>query len=248
MRSVVFVLVEAAAGLGQSAAGGSWNVHGSSQRGSNAGAVSLVSISVTPADPSQYNGSAVAFTATGTYSDSSMQDLTAGSTWSSSNGVVAGLGTLSATQLVNCLSPGASTIQAINAGVSGSTVLSCIAPPATSAENRYCGPGDTPSFGTSDGPAALPTSCIYTDMAGTPAPGSTVTVACGGSVQTALNNASCGQKIVLPAMCSGSQNQAGPITLPAHGCDAGHWIYLESDQVSNAGFPAEHARANPCAI
>ena len=48
-------------------------------------AATLVSIGVTPADPSIADGTAQQFTATGVYSDASTQDLTAQVTWSSPN-------------------------------------------------------------------------------------------------------------------------------------------------------------------
>jgi len=64
-----------------------------------------------------------------------------------------------------------------------------------------------------------------------------------------LNNASCGQKIAIPAVCSSAQNViSGSFTLPNKSCDANHWIWIESDQTRAAGFPAEHTRAMPCAI
>ena len=52
-------------------------------------AATLVSIEVTPADPSIANGTTQQFTATGTYTDASTQDLTAAVTWSSSDEGVA---------------------------------------------------------------------------------------------------------------------------------------------------------------
>jgi hypothetical protein len=88
-------------------------------------------------------------------------------------------------------------------------------------------------------------------MANTPAAGTTVTVAAGScsAIQTALNNASCGQTIQVPALNGSVQNtQTCNITLPAHSCDSGHWIWLTSNQLSNSNFPAEHTRATPCAI
>src|SRR5260221_428254 len=47
-------------------------------------AVSLVAIQVTPGTPTIANGSTVQFTATGVFSDSSRQNLTAQATWTSS--------------------------------------------------------------------------------------------------------------------------------------------------------------------
>src|SRR6266700_3364319 len=52
---------------------------------------------------------------------------------------------------------------------------------------------------TSDGPAQLPIAYVQTAMANTPAPGTTILVSAGGSLQTALNNAKCGDTIKLAA-------------------------------------------------
>src|SRR5207245_10104183 len=52
-------------------------------------AATLVSIAVTPANPSIAKGTTQPFTATGTYSDASTQNLTNTVTWTSSNGSVA---------------------------------------------------------------------------------------------------------------------------------------------------------------
>ena len=54
-------------------------------------------------------------------------------------------------------------------------------------DNRYCQMGNVPLFSASDGQAALPQTCFYTGIDGTPSPGNTVTVTDGGSLQAALN-------------------------------------------------------------
>src|SRR5205823_8928902 len=54
-------------------------------------AATLVSIAVTPGNPSIAKGLTQAFTATGTYTDSSTLDLTNSATWNSSNGAVASI-------------------------------------------------------------------------------------------------------------------------------------------------------------
>src|SRR5947209_7776304 len=73
-------------------------------------------------------------------------------------------------------------------------------------DNVYCGPGNVPKFGTVDGPAQLPKTCIYTGMDGTPSPGKVLNVSGGFlgvfscvissttfcSLQNALNAAHCG--------------------------------------------------------
>jgi uncharacterized protein YjdB len=80
----------------------------------------LVSIAVTPVNPSIAKGSKQQFTATGTYSDGSTQDLSSTATWSSSNASVA---TISGTGLATGVGAGTSTIQAASGSVSSSTSL-----------------------------------------------------------------------------------------------------------------------------
>jgi hypothetical protein len=81
---------------------------------------SLVSIAVTPANPSIAKGATQQFTATGTYSDGSTQNLTNSVSWTSSN---TSLGTISNTGLASGVGPGSSTIQATSGSVTGSTTL-----------------------------------------------------------------------------------------------------------------------------
>ena len=78
----------------------------------------LQSIQVTPASPQVAVGLTVALKATGTFSDSTTQDLTGQATWSSSSTTVA---TVAATGIVNGVKVGSSTIAAAFSGVSGST-------------------------------------------------------------------------------------------------------------------------------
>ena len=88
----------------------------------------LQSIAVTPANASVPVGTLTQFTATGTYSDKSAQDLTATATWTSSNTAVA---TISAGGLVTArtISNTAITITATSSDgtVSGNTPLSVVA-------------------------------------------------------------------------------------------------------------------------
>ncbi len=87
-------------------------------------AATLVSIDVTPTNPSIANGTTQQFTATGLYSDSSTQDLTAQATWSST---VASVATISNTAgsngLASATGNGATTIRATFGTISGSTTL-----------------------------------------------------------------------------------------------------------------------------
>ena len=85
----------------------------------------LESIAVTPANPSIAKGTTQQFTATGTYSDNSTQDLTSQVTWASATTSVA---TISSAGLGDRPSAtGTSTITATLGGVTGSTVLTVTA-------------------------------------------------------------------------------------------------------------------------
>jgi hypothetical protein len=80
----------------------------------------LQSISVTPANPSIGLGRAQRFTATGTYSDGTMQDLSSSVTWASANTPVA---TITAKGVATGVTPGTSLISATLGSISGSTTL-----------------------------------------------------------------------------------------------------------------------------
>ena len=90
-----------------------------------AGSASLVSIAVTPANPSIAKGAAQQFTATGTYSDNSTQNLTSSVTWGSTNTAVA---MISSGGLATGIGTGSTTISATSGSISGSTSLTVTAP------------------------------------------------------------------------------------------------------------------------
>jgi trimeric autotransporter adhesin len=84
----------------------------------------LVSISVTPANPSIANGTNQQFNATGTYTDNSTQNLTTLVTWSSSDISVASISNASNSNgLATALSQGSATITAALGSATGSTNL-----------------------------------------------------------------------------------------------------------------------------
>jgi hypothetical protein len=90
----------------------------------------LDSIAVTPANASVPLGTLTQFTATGTYSDGSTQNLTSTVTWSSSNTTTA---TITAAGVVTALTlNGTTTITATSGTVSGSTGLTVVAATLTS--------------------------------------------------------------------------------------------------------------------
>src|SRR5262245_63574770 len=87
-------------------------------------AATLQSIAVTPANPSIAKGLTQQFTATGTFSDNSTQNLTNQVTWASATTSVA---TINSTGLATGVAPGTSTISAMLGGVTGSTTLTVTA-------------------------------------------------------------------------------------------------------------------------
>jgi len=99
----------------------------------------------------------------------------------------------------------------------------------------------TTSSGGSDGPSQLPTTYFNTAMANTPALGTTILVPAGGSLQTALNKATCGDTIKLAA----GATFKGLFTLPAKPCDNSHWIIIRTS-APNSALPAEGSRMLPC--
>jgi hypothetical protein len=98
----------------------------------------------------------------------------------------------------------------------------------------------TPSSGY-DGPAELPRTYLQTAMSDTPASGSTIQVSSGGNLQTALNNANCGDTISLQAGATFS----GQFTLPAKACDDQHWIIVRTS-APDSSLPPEGTRMQPC--
>lgn len=94
----------------------------------NVTAATLVSIAVTPPNPTVADGYSKQFVATGTYSDNTTQNLTTAVTWSSSASAVASISNATGSNgLATSLSTGPSTITATYQGVSGSTGLTVTA-------------------------------------------------------------------------------------------------------------------------
>ena len=87
-------------------------------------APALVSLGLTPANPSVAAGVAEQFTALGNYSDGSSKDLTRSVTWTSSN---TGVVTISASGLAMSKAQGTSRITATSASVSSATTLTVMA-------------------------------------------------------------------------------------------------------------------------
>jgi hypothetical protein len=84
----------------------------------------LVSIEVSPLTPSLANGLTRQFTATGTFTDNSTQDLTTQVTWASSDGAVATISNAASSNgLATAISAGSTTVSATSGGVASSTSL-----------------------------------------------------------------------------------------------------------------------------
>ena len=92
-----------------------------------------------------------------------------------------------------------------------------------------------------DGPAELPRVTVPSAMSDTPAPGAVVNVNAGGDLQSALNNAHCGDVIQLQAGATFS----GEFDVPVKNCDINHWIIIRTSAPDSA-LPAEGQRATPC--
>src|SRR5204862_4862789 len=84
----------------------------------------LSTITVTPSAPSIANGTKQQFTATGTYSDFTTQDLTTQVTWSSSNTAFA---TIDSAGLATSVAAGTTPVTATLGLVSGNTTLTVTA-------------------------------------------------------------------------------------------------------------------------
>ena len=107
----------------------------------------LTSIAVTPANPSIAPGTTEQFTATGTYSDNTTEDLTSQVTWASANTSVA---TINSTGLASGVAMGSSSITATLGTVTGTTTLTVSPATLTSIAvtpaNPSIAPGTTEQF------------------------------------------------------------------------------------------------------
>src|SRR5208337_196818 len=116
-RLIVIVLLLALSSsyhCGGGSGGGSPSTGGGDPTGT------LLSISVTPANPSVPVGVTKQFAASGTYSDGTSHDITMQVTWSSSSASVA---TVNSSGLATPVVAGTTTITATSGSISGSTTL-----------------------------------------------------------------------------------------------------------------------------
>ena len=104
---------------------------GCSGGSSDSSTSTITLLAVTPANPSIFAGSTIQLTATGTFSDNTIQDLTAQASWSSSSQSVATISNAAGSNgLVASLTPGTTTITATWGGASGSTLLTVNSAPS----------------------------------------------------------------------------------------------------------------------
>jgi hypothetical protein len=88
------------------------------------GTGTLVSLVITPVNPTAAAGGPQQFTATGTFSDASSQDITLNAHWSSSHATVATIANApSVGGQANCIAAGITIIGANSGGTTGSTTL-----------------------------------------------------------------------------------------------------------------------------
>jgi uncharacterized protein YjdB len=90
----------------------------------NVSPATLVSLAVTPVNPTVARGRVQQFIATGTYTDSSTQNLTTAVTWTSSNQVIASISNVAGSNgQATALDPGSTVITATMGAFSDSTLL-----------------------------------------------------------------------------------------------------------------------------
>ncbi len=164
--------------------------------------------------------------ATATLKDSLGQVLTGRTvTWMSLSPTVATVNPTSG--VVTAVAPGTSTITATNSGVTGSATVTVTAPIVV------------PPAG-SEILATLPQVFMNTTMPAAPAAGGKIiSVAAGGSLQSAINNALPGDVIEL----ANGASFTGNFTLPNKNTTSNNWIVIRPANM--AGVPAEGSRMTP---
>jgi len=109
---------------------------------------------------------------------------------------------------------------------------------ASLSSNSISGVNLTSSPPAYDGPAMLPQNFVNTVI---PAQtGSVINVTAGGDLQTAINNAKCGDTVQLQA----GATYMGPFTLPAKPCNDNSWVVIRTS--GNTLLPGPNQRINPC--
>src|ERR1700674_5136224 len=126
----------------------------------------------------------------------------------------------------------------VSAVVVWATLTALAAGPPTG-ENAYCGRGNVAQFGAKDGIAELPKACYYTALDGTPSPGKQIRVPAKSNLATAIDDAKCGDTLLLPAGASFDAT-----VLPSKKCDDQHYITVRTD-TPDSNLPPEGTRISP---
>lgn len=92
-----------------------------------------------------------------------------------------------------------------------------------------------------DGPAELPRIYIQTSITDTPAPGKVHAIKSGSDLQSALDQATCGDTLALEA----GSTFSGRFHLPKKNCDDSHWIIIRTS-APDSELPAAGSRLTPC--
>jgi hypothetical protein len=100
---------------------------------------------------------------------------------------------------------------------------------------------DTASAPGFDGPAELPRVYVRSSSQDTPAPGRVRLVKGSDSLQSAIDDAKCGETLSLQAGATFS----GKFRFPKKSCDDAHWIIIRSS-ASDDELPPEGTRITPC--
>jgi hypothetical protein len=131
MRLTILLLLLSVSASSQINIGGTSSVTGTVSLGGIGTAVVLTSVVISPSVANVSYVGSQSFTALGTYTDSSLQDVTATATWTSSNTGIAnnlGIAANPGSSKFQCISRGTVTITATLNGVSGIATLTCQSP------------------------------------------------------------------------------------------------------------------------
>jgi len=158
----------------------------------------LVSLSVSPTNPTLAKGTRQAFGAVGIYSDGSSQDVTTQVTWSSSDATVIAVSNAQGTAGAGtCLAPGSATVSATLAGITGSTSVTVTSAVIVSLAIEP--PGPSLASGTTLQLAAIAT---YSDATAQDVTGQVTWGSSDGTVATVSNAA--GERGLVRALATGS--------------------------------------------
>ena len=176
------------------------------------------SITISPANARVYSGDIQQFTAKVINTDKP------GVTWTASAGSISNTGVFTA------------PVVTVQSTVRVTAIM--VADPTKTASASVTVNSNPSGF---DGPAELPRVYLQSTMTDTPTPGNVINVNAADSLQTALNNASCGDTILLQA----GATFTGSFTLPAKRCDDQHWIVVRTS-APDSSLPPEGTRMTPC--